>query len=169
MLSLTLSPGNRGQKWRKSAFFATFEPLLPIPEICIIRSPTIACLPPKISAESAHRRPNIGRSIRQPGPKTAKPSILADLLPVFQPLLPNISLHPDEIQIVRSHTLAHSQHIISAKLADRGPSNRPQRLVTRAKNGKNRQFVKNFYRFFGHCSRVPQRAPMKFASFVAIP
>ena len=47
--------------------------------------------------------------------------------------------------------------------------NHQKPTITRAKNGKNRQFVKNFYRFFGHCSRVPQRAPMKFASFVAIP
>ena len=59
---------------------------------------------------------------------------------VFQLLHPRTSTCPNKICIIRSHTLARLPRKISARLAHRGPSNRPRSPSTWAKNSEN-QFL----------------------------
>merc|ERR1739840_8298 len=66
---------------------------------------------------------------------------------VFQLMRPRTSTYPNNICIIRSHTLARLPRKISASLAHRGPSNRPRSPSTRpghlgtwAKTSKN-QFL----------------------------
>ena len=71
---------------------------------------------------------------------------------VFQPLLPRTLMLPNEISIVRSHTLARQPRKISAKSAHRWPSNRPCRRATRAKNGGNLPWAQERVKFNSKCT-----------------
>ena len=123
-------------------------------KICIIRSHTLAGLARKISAGSAHR--GLSNRLRRRSTR-GKNGEYHRFLTVFQLLCSRTSTHPNEIRIVCSHTLARKPRKISARSANRGPSNRPRSPSTRAKNSEN-QFLtdtpiekhsrENFYFFF---------------------
>ena len=93
----------------------------------IICSHTLAHLPRKISARSPHSGP-----CNQPcrWATRAKNGKNRRFFTVFQPLRPRTLPHPNEIQIICSHTIARLPRKISARTAHRGPSNRPQRGAT---------------------------------------
>ena len=133
---MATASGNPSQKRQKSSVFVNFLPvfwpLLPCTstcpnEICIIRSHTLARLPRKISARSAHSGPS-NRPRRWA--TRAKNGENRRFFTVFQPLRPRTLPHPNEIQIICSHTIARLPRKISARTAHRGPSNRPQRGAT---------------------------------------
>ena len=113
-------------------FLPVFWPLLSCTstcpnEICIICSHTLAHLPRKISARSAHSGPS-NRPRRWA--TRAKNGENRRFFTVFQPLRPRTLPHPNEIQIICSHTIARLPRKISARMVHRGPSNRPQRGAT---------------------------------------
>ena len=89
-------------------------------------------------------------------------------MPVFQPLLPRTSTHPNKIHTVCSHTLARSPRKILAKLPHRGPSNRPRRRATRAKNSKNHRFLTVFQPLLPRTSTHPNEIQMVCSHTLAL-
>ena len=151
-------------------FLPVFQPLLLHTlshpnKIWIIHSHTLARSPSKISAKLAHR--HLSNWPRHWATR-AKNGENCQFLPVFQPLLPHTLSNPNKIWIIHSHTLARSPPKISAKSAHRGPSNRPCRRATRAKNGENCRFFKNvtnkifwfFTKFWQICNQHSKTVPM---------
>ena len=79
----------------------------------------------------------------------------SSVLRVFQLLCLRTLMHPNKIQIICGHTLARLPRKISAGSAHRGPSNRPRRRSTRAKNGENHRFLTVFQLLRSHTSTHP--------------
>ena len=78
-------------------------------------------------------------------------------LTVFQLLRSRISTHPNEIQINCGHTLARLPRQISTGSAHRGPSNRPRRWSTQARNGENQRFLTVFQLVLLHNLMCPNK------------
>ena len=105
-------------------------------ELRIICGHTLARLPRKISARLAHRGPS-NRPRRRS--TRAKKGENHRFLMVFQLLRSRTSTHPNQIQIICGHTLAHLLHKISARSVHRGPSNRPWHGATYVILGRSRE------------------------------